>query len=193
MKIVKTAATLILSLAAAIGTFLISSAVPGITQEPVSPPSPSYASSPPQRLLIPKLNVDTRIEYVSEDSQGIMASPVDPDNVAWYEPGIRPGEKGNAVIAGHVDSKDGPAIFYELNNLSPGDNISVATESGDAISFRVTGKATYPADNFPIHEVFGASAKKRLNLITCTGEFDSSAKQYADRLVIYSEQTHPSE
>ena len=108
-------------------------------------------------------------------------------NVAWYQFGPKPGEIGNAVIAGHLDWYDGPAVFYKLNELQEGDTIVVTDDNGQEYRFTITKKATYPLDLFPMDEVFGSHEKPRLNLITCDGAFDENSKNYSHRVVIYAE------
>lgn len=40
------------------------------------------------------------------------------NRVGWFEPGVTPGNKGNTVIAGHVDSKTDPANDNDSQYLS---------------------------------------------------------------------------
>ena len=40
-----------------------------------------------------------------------MGVPKGFDTVGWFGEGTKPGAPGNAVMAGHVDSKTGPAVF----------------------------------------------------------------------------------
>lgn len=147
--------------------------------------------SQPQSLNISKLNINTTIESVGKDSEEKMDVPKDADNVAWYNLGPKPGEKGNAVLAGHFDRVDGsPAVFYYLNNLEVGDELEITDGNNNKFKYKVTDKKVYPADSFPLQEVFGATDKSRLNLITCEGTFNQSAKSYSHRTVIYSELTN---
>ena len=148
------------------------------------PPEVAY----PEKLIIPKLNVRANVESVGEDDSGRMDVPKDDLNVAWWKYGAKPGGLGNAVLAGHLDTKIGdPAVFYELNNLEVGDEITVKDIENNTLTFIVSAKEIYIDDSFPLDEVFGATDKTRLNLITCTGYFDRGEKNYSDRLVVYSE------
>lgn len=165
------------------------------TSQPVALASPTPPSdvqgvtiSAPQTLNISKINVSAAVESVSKDSEGRMDVPKDADNVAWYNLGPRLGEKGNVVIAGHFDRVDGsPAIFYNLANLNIGDEIEVTDASGSKFKYKVTDKKNYPVESFPLQEVFGATDKYRLNLITCEGTFNRSVNSYSHRTVVYSE------
>jgi len=144
--------------------------------------------SKPSELSIPKLGIQSPIEYVGNDALGNMDVPKNDMHVAWYEPGFHPGDTGNAVIAGHFDRKDGgPAVFYQLETLEKGDEIVLTDENANMLRFSVVEKDTYSAANFPIATVFGPSQKRYLNLITCEGVFDPKAKLYSDRLVVRAE------
>jgi LPXTG-site transpeptidase (sortase) family protein len=142
----------------------------------------------PAVLRIPKLSIEAAVESVGQDSRGNMDVPKMAQNVGWYNLGAMPGEQGNAVMAGHLDTVTGaPAVFYDLAKLQLGDGLTVEDEHGNEYRFTVTEKRTYPTDEFPLQEVFGTTEKFRLNLITCSGSFDSTAKNYSHRTVIYSE------
>ena len=151
-----------------------------------SPRLPPLAPTP-QRLHIPTLQVQAAIEQVGLDQAGNMDVPQDTNNVAWYRFGPAPGQAGNSVIAGHLDSKEGPAIFYRLGELAAGDEVIVSNSRGHLHRFRVTQVARYPFDQFPLHDVFGPTDKYRLNLITCEGVFDRGTKNYSHRIVVYTE------
>lgn len=143
---------------------------------------------PPRTLSIPKLGVEVFVESVGMDSEGKMDIPKNVDNVAWYNLGYKPGEKGSAVIAGHYDKKDGsPAVFYTLSSLQPGDEIEVIDTNGKKLAYVVTRKASYLTDQFPLKEVFDTRDKPRLNLITCAGTWNRGQASYSNRLVVYSE------
>lgn len=142
----------------------------------------------PLKVQIPAINVDTNIEAVGNDAEGRMDVPKDADETAWYEPGFRPGQQGNSVLAGHYDKKDGsPAVFWNLNKLKEGDKIIVTDDKEGKITFSVTKIAKYPYDNFPLTKVFGTSEKPMLNLITCQGIWNKKSNTYAERLVVYAQ------
>ncbi len=139
----------------------------------------------PRRLIISKLHVDAAIESVGMDSKGNMDVPKDSDNAAWYNLGYKPGENGSAVIDGHFDKQSGaPAVFYELGSLNSGDTIQIEQSDGKRLTFEVTKSDMYAYDKLPLQEIFNTSGKPVLNLITCNGTFDTSAKNYSKRLVV---------
>lgn len=142
----------------------------------------------PQRIKIPSIDVDATVESVGMDEKGRMDVPKDADNTAWFQLGFRPGQVGNAVIDGHYDKEDGsPAAFWDIPKLKTGDTIIVSDDKGNERTFSVTKIAKYPYDKFPLKEVFGESDTAKLNLITCQGEWNEKTKNYAERMVVYSE------
>ncbi|MGD6776872.1 MULTISPECIES: class F sortase [Bacillaceae] len=140
----------------------------------------------PTRLTIPAINVDANINSYGLDESGAMAVPEDGETVAWFEPGTKPGAKGNAVLAAHVDDYTGPAIFFYLKDLEIGDEVLVA-DGDQTLTFVVTGKEAYPYNEAPIRTIFGPSNNQQLNLITCTGLYDRKTNNHQERLVIYTE------
>ncbi|MEL3973567.1 class F sortase [Rossellomorea oryzaecorticis] len=141
----------------------------------------------PSSLEIPAIGLKANIESVGLKENGEMAVTESFDTTGWYEQGYHPGEPGNAVIGGHVDSRNGPAVFYELNKLSVGDEVKVTSKTGETRTFVVTDKKEYPWDEAPLKSIFGYTHRSSLNLITCTGDFDRSSRNYSKRLVIYTE------
>lgn len=116
-----------------------------------------------------------------------MGVPSNYTDVAWYEGGPTPGTPGNAVIAGHLDSTTGPAVFYRLEDLKPGDEIITTTADGLEFRFVVTASETYDVADAPLERIFGNAIRPQLNLITCDGAFDRSIRQYDKRLVVFTE------
>lgn len=145
----------------------------------------SAKAATPVQLQIPKIKVDTAIEQVGVLDNGQMGVPKDENQVGWFEPGVKPGSKGNAVIAGHVDSKTGPAVFYELDQLKTGDDVTIIDENGNTLTFRVTKTESYDTKHAPIEDIFGATSSRQLNLITCSGTFGDGG--YDERFVVYTE------
>jgi LPXTG-site transpeptidase (sortase) family protein len=154
------------------------------TQFYVSHVQQSQKKAVPTRISIPKLHITTTIESVGKDKTGAMDVPKDINNVAWYSLGPKPGQIGSAVIGGHYDSRTGPAVFYNLEGLEKGDTVIVEDADKKQYSFKVVDKQKYDYSSFPVSDVFGKTDKPYLNLITCTGVFDTSQKMYLQRLVV---------
>ena len=162
--------------------------------ESFSPPSAAsttaqLATPRPLRLVIPRISVDAAVEAVGMDAGGAMEAPQRWDEVAWFSLGAAPGEAGSAVLAGHLDSTTAPAIFWSLNALEPGDQMSVTRADGLSRTFSVISSQVYAFDRAPLQKIFGATAEPLLNLVTCDGNFDWTAKNYDQRLVVYARQT----
>ena len=141
----------------------------------------------PQRLSIPAIKVEAAVESVGVDATNAMEAPRDPFGVSWYRNGARPGQRGNAVVAGHVDYAGvGPAIFWDVRFLTPGAEVFVTDDAGLRWRFVVTGLESYLLDDFPGQRVFGGTDDTNLNLITCTGDFDPITHSYNRRMVVYT-------
>ncbi len=119
-------------------------------------------------------------------SKGELQVPTDFGRVGWWSGGSKPGEPGPAVLEGHVDSKKGPAVFYALRRLRPGDEIQVVRNDRSTAVFIVDRLGAYPKDKFPSLEVYGPTNTATLRLITCTGSFNRSLRSYRDNLVVYA-------
>ncbi len=150
----------------------------------------SITTSParPVTLFIPRIGVEASILSLGKKASGDMDVPKKPSDVSWYKFGSRPGDIGNAVIAGHLDTAQGkPAIFWRLNELKIGDIVVVQDEKQQSHLFRVREKKVYPYDQAPLQQIFGKSEGAHLNLITCDGTWNVHAGTYTERVVIYTE------
>ncbi len=141
----------------------------------------------PARIEIPSIGVDTAIEPTGILENGEMGVPEDVDQVGWFEPGYKTGSKGHSVLAGHVDSLTGPAVFYELENVKIGETVTVTDADGREMVFKIKEKVSYETDEAPIEEIFGPSNDRMINLITCTGDYNRSIGSHEERLVVTAE------
>jgi sortase (surface protein transpeptidase) len=141
----------------------------------------------PASIEIPAMDVNIEIEKVGRLKNGQMGVPKGFDTVGWFGEGARPGAPGNAVMAGHVDSKTGPAVFYKLEDLDKGDKVIVKDKDGKTLTFVVTGKEKYDRKTAPVDKIFDYSYGSKLNLITCTGNFNRDEGTHEERLVVYTE------
>ncbi len=140
----------------------------------------------PVRLWIPAIAVSTPLVRLGRLPDGSLQVPRDWDKAGWYDQGPRPGQPGPAVILGHVDSKSGPAVFYQLQTLRPGDIVRVGLADGRTLVFRVQQVKRYPKDRFPTEAVYLPTLSRELRLITCGGTFDYATGHYRDNIVVYA-------
>src|SRR6266545_2329408 len=142
--------------------------------------------TPPLRLSIPAIGVATPLDRLGLAAHGGMEVPGDFARAGWFSAGTMPGQQGPAVIAGHVDSKTGPAVFYRLRELKPGDRVEVERADGVRLRFAVEGQAQYHKASLPTEAVFGPVPVPALRLVTCGGSFDHSRGSYRDNLVVFA-------
>ncbi len=150
-------------------------------------PTQTFARSMPVHLRIPKINVDATFEAPLElNADQTVSVPEAYDTVGWYVHGATPGEVGPAVILGHVDSYQGPAVFYSLGKLVKGDRIEIDRADGTTAVFLVDELIRYSQDNFPTEDVYGVTETPSLRLVTCTGVFNKGKQRYSHNLVVYA-------
>jgi len=162
------------------------SLAPTVEPSPTVTSTPTPTQAPPQMLIIPKLTLNANIEPVGVNEGRQMAIPSDFSQIGWYVRGIKPGEEGTAILAGHFDDQSGqPAAFYNLNQLEVGDRMEVIDIGGKQLKFIVDDKQAYPAFT-AIEELTNTNKGKNLILITCSGWWDSSIASYSHRLVVFA-------
>jgi sortase (surface protein transpeptidase) len=168
-----------------------------VTVEAATPtPGPALAAAKahaserpgiPVRIEIPAIGVRAPVIKLGLDKDGSLEVPRRWGDTGWWSGGSRPGEAGPAVIAGHVDSKSGPAVFYRLGQLRRGDRIRVLRRDGTAATFVVRRLERHPKDSFPTAEVYGPTRGPALRLITCGGAFNSSSGHYIDNTIVFAD------
>ncbi len=139
-------------------------------------------------LIIPKLNINSAVEYVGKTANGEMATSQSLYNVAWYKDGGKPGQNGSVVLAGHYGGPYEKGIFRTADRLIEGDTIEYRFKNGKAIKYKVFFKSKYKLANMPLREIFNKNDGKYLNLITCYGNWDKNTSTYDERLVVYAKQ-----
>ncbi|MET3983689.1 class F sortase [Streptomyces sp. PvR034] len=192
----------LVALTACVGIWLVTSG----SAEPVHPPRPSPADalattprvraaaplpgSPPRRIRIPAIRVDAPLTGLDLEADGSLAAPPPArrDLAGWYRDGTTPGAVGTAVIAGHVDTATGPAVFYRLGALRRGALIEVTREDGRTAVFTVHAVEVYDAGAFPDRLVYGPSPRAELRVITCGGRF-SPRTGYQGNVVVFAHLT----
>jgi LPXTG-site transpeptidase (sortase) family protein len=151
-----------------------------------TPTSEASPPSAPVAVAIARIQVQAELIELDLDDDGRLEVPADPDVAGWYLRGPRPGEAGPAVIAGHVDSRRGPAVFHRLPELAPGDEVVVHLADGEEVRFEVQRLERWPKDAFPTDAVYREAEGAELRLITCGGVFDQRTRRYEDNVIVFA-------
>lgn len=151
-------------------------------------PGPSLPRSVPKRLRIPAIAVDAPFTPLSIGSSGRLDAPPPNDkNLAgWFKDGVTPGERGAAIVAGHVDTTTGPAIFLQLRFLRPGSSVDITRTDGTVATFKVDTVETFSKAKFPDKRVYADTPDAQLRLITCGGNYNKTVKDYEDNVVVFA-------
>ncbi|HKJ55389.1 MAG TPA: class F sortase [Nitriliruptoraceae bacterium] len=146
------------------------------------------AAPAPTRLAIPSIDVDVPVAALGIDSDGQMAIPEDVDEAGWYRFGPSPGQPGNAVIAGHVDSRSqGLGAFHRLNNVAIGDVVRVTASDGSTADYEITGRQEIDKDVLATDDLFRRDGPAQLVLVTCGGDFDADVRSYRSNVVVVAD------
>ncbi|WP_460071686.1 class F sortase [Streptomyces sp. YKOK-I1] len=173
----------------------------------IGPPQPAAAAAPdsrasagafgrapaalafaqPDRVTIPAISVNAPVMPVGLDADGWVGAPPpeDPNLAGWFTGGVSPGEKGTAVVVGHVDNKLGPAVFYGLGALKKGNRVEVTRQDGRTAVFEIYGIEVFAKNNFPGDRVYASKGAPELRVITCGGGF-SKANGYDGNVVAFA-------
>lgn len=144
------------------------------------------AVAAPVRLRIPGLHVNSPLQHLGRQADGTVAVPNRTDVAGWYDQGPRPGQPGPAVILGHVDSRAGPGIFFDLRRLPIGAVIQVDRADGSTVTFRVTEVSKVSKARFPTDLVYAPTLEPTLRLVTCGGSFDETRRSYRDNVIAFA-------
>jgi LPXTG-site transpeptidase (sortase) family protein len=155
------------------------------TQGAAATASPTQQAVPAS-LSIPAISLHTTLQMLGLNSSGALNPPTNTTQAGWYTGSSLPGQPGPTVLAGHVDTYQGPAVFYKLDDLGPGDTVTVTLSNGKSVEYVVTQVQLYSKDDFPTSEVYGARPDPELRLITCGGSFDYTKRSYRDNVVVYA-------
>ena len=154
-----------------------------------APEAADEQAADPVRLRIPAIGVDAPVDPLTVDSNGVLPPPNANDRTGWWRDGPEPGERGPAVIVGHVDSYKGPAVFIHLTDLSSGDQILIDRADGTTATFVTQRVEEHAKDAFPTQTVYGGTPDPQLRLITCGGQFDDKDRRYLDNIIVYADRS----
>lgn len=162
-----------------VGEIRVDAPPPAGTQPPGSQPAPVAVD-------IPRIGVRSDLVRLDVDPTGALEAPDDFAKAGWWAAGPVPGATGAAVLVGHLDSHRGPAVFFRVPSLVPGDTVNVRRADGTTASFVVDAVRQYNKDALPARQIYGSTAGPELRLITCGGTFDERTKSYADNIVVFA-------
>ncbi|MGC3860812.1 class F sortase [Micromonospora chersina] len=170
------------------GPFDWADAATGSGRQTAAPARAREPASLPVRLAVPAIKVTAPVTPVGQARDGSIDVPplTQHHQTGWYNRGAVPGEPGRAIIVGHVDTKSGPAVFYRLHDLKPGDRIEVTRSDRSVVSFKVDTVEYFDKANLPADRVYGDSGPAELRLITCGGEWVGGHTGYQDNVIAFA-------
>lgn len=172
------------------------------TPKPAPPPSISAASSTPAapeaaaalpaskpvRVRIPAAGVDAGPVLdlgLAADGTVEVPSVADAGRIGWYDKGVTPGQKGPAVLIGHFDTVEGPAVLRNVSKVKVGDAVSVVRADGRTAEFKVRALEQVDKKTFPTQKVYGDTDRPELRIITCGGELTGGHRP--DNIILYAD------
>jgi LPXTG-site transpeptidase (sortase) family protein len=145
-------------------------------------------------VAIPAIGVRTPVNPIGLGADGALDVPQPGphlDQAAWFENSPTPGQPGPSVIEGHVDSVEGPSVFFRLGEVKPGDRVLVDRADGRTLTFRVDAVRDFLKARFPTTLVYGSArlSEPTLRLITCS-DFDASIRHHVGNEVVFAHLVH---
>ncbi|MGW2597722.1 class F sortase [Streptomyces klenkii] len=175
-----------LILPVALVTALLTTCSSGTEDSTAASGTPASAEEP-ARLSIPSIGVDSALLRLAKNGDGTVEVPPPEKGMTagWYTGGAAPGEPGAAVVIGHDDTREGRAVFHDLEKLDEGEVIDVRRGDGKLLRFSVTGKETADKSAFPARKVYGPTEERALRLVTCAGGPDADGHPVKN-LIVYA-------
>jgi len=140
----------------------------------------------PVRISIPAIGVDAPIVRLGLNPDRTIQVPKNFAEAGWFEPGPEPGERGAAVIVGHLDSPLGPGVFYRLHELHVGAVIKIKVRDGRTVRFIARSMIRVPKSRFPTVRVYVHTGPPALRLVTCAGELNWATGHHRDNYIVFA-------
>jgi hypothetical protein len=160
----------------------------GLTKPVARVVGPVLPASAPVAIDIPAIGVHSPMQSLGQNPDGSLQVPAPGtpryNQAGWYRYSPTPGALGPAVIVGHLDSVNGPSVFFRLGSLRPHDTVLIRRADGSVAVFTVDQVRRYPKSNFPTQIVYGNTNHAALRLITCGGPIDPATGHYRDNIVV---------
>ena len=183
------AATWSAPLLALVGVVLLAAALLNLGSGRQAPlrtvPLPPPPADVPVELAIPAIDVSVGVKPVGLTIERHLEVP-DFGESGWYQPGPVPGQAGYAVIAGHIDSRNGPDVFHQLHTLREGQDVQVRMSTGAVVTFSVDQVKRQKKEALADSVMWEPSDRPHLALITCGGKFNHDRHTYPDNVIVYA-------
>ena len=154
------------------------------------PKLPTFlARSRPVHIWVPQIGVSASVGVLGLNKDNTVQVPTNFAQPGWYKFGPAPGQRGSAVILGHVDNYKGPAVFFYVYRLRLGSPVVVQLADGYTVRFKVIGVREYSKGHFPDQVVYGMRPYSALQLVTCGGVFDRASGHYESNIVAFTTMT----
>ena len=149
-------------------------------------PRPTQEMPRPVHISIPAIGVSAPIVPLGLNPDRTLGVPTNLADTGWFTEGAEPGERGAAVIVGHVASLSGPGVFVRLRDVRPGDVIRIRLRDGTLVRYRARSALVVPKTSFPTKRVYAETPRSTLRLITCSGDLDPSTGQHPDNRIVFA-------
>ena len=155
---------------------------------PAGPVHAPLSRSTPMQLSVPSIGLTAPLLGLGMDSRGAPELPPfsQPRTAGWLRDSVTPGEAGTAVLVGHVDTRTGPAVMWNLSAVRPGALVEVSRLDGTTALFTVDRLKAYAKSGFPAALVYGPTPDAELRIITCGGGFDRAHQEYTGNVVLFA-------
>ncbi|MFG2920720.1 class F sortase [Streptomyces sp. NPDC048305] len=166
----------------------VTTASPAPSSAAAARPATPMPRARPVRVRIPSAGVDTKPVLdlgLAPDGTVEVPSVEEADRIGWYTKGVTPGQTGPAVLIGHFDTAEGPAVLKNISAVRAGDRITVYRADGSLAVFSVRELEQVDKDTFPTDKVYGDTSRPELRLITCGGELEDGHRP--DNIIVYAD------
>ncbi|MFC1421106.1 class F sortase [Streptacidiphilus cavernicola] len=149
---------------------------------------PGLARSTPITLALPSIGLTAPLLGLGTDSKGVPELPPfsEPGTAGWLRDSATPGATGTAVLVGHVDTRTGPAVFWNLSAVKPGAAVRVTRLDGSTALFTVDAVRLFARATFPAAQIYAPARDAQLRIITCGGVFDRKRAEYTGNVVLFA-------
>ena len=160
---------------------------------PTPPKATPLGPSRPVHISIPAIDVSSRVFPLGKNPDGTLAVPQPGprlNTVGWYENSPAPGQLGPSILLGHVDSVQGPSVFFRLGDVHPDDKVIVRRRDHVTVVFTVNAVRDFKKAHFPSRLVYGGGdlSTPQLRLITCS-DFVESIHHHIGNEVVFAHLT----